>query len=247
MGRTDGHAVEIERRILLLDSPTGELQRLALDLMGSEFGVHYANDIDEAQLMARDAGGKIVAVLFSTATPLERVSSMAQRFGVKPAGLVPVGPKPAKRVVAALAFHGARWQLFDEPSSQAIRFVLSSVLFERDPFELRYHLRVPTSLPARLEIQGRKSDATIRDIGLGGVCLSGGDLGAIGELGSVSFEVDGRPVTLGCRVAWKAGEGSDGVRIGGVQFLEVDPESGEAIDSLRKGFIARQRIEKPGA
>jgi hypothetical protein len=35
------------------------------------------------------------------------------------------------------------------------------------------------------------------------------------------------------------------VRIGGVQFLEVDPESGEAIDSLRKGFIARQRIEKP--
>jgi PilZ domain len=242
--------VEIERRILLLDSPTGELQRLALELMGSEFGVHYANDIDEAQLMARDAGGKIVAVLFSTAIELERVSSMAQRFGVKPAGLVPVGPKPAKRVVAALAFHGARWQLWDEPSSQAIRFVLSSVLFERDPFELRYHLRVPTSLPARLDLQGRKSEATIRDIGLGGVCLSGGDLGEIGELGTVSFDVvsvdaEQRPVTLGCRVAWKVGEGEDAVRIGGVQFLEVDPESGEAIDSLRKGFIARQRIEKP--
>ena len=71
--------MEIERRILLLDSPSGELQHLALDLMGSEFGVHYANDIDEAQLMSRDAGGKITAVLFSTATPLERVSSMAAR------------------------------------------------------------------------------------------------------------------------------------------------------------------------
>ena len=170
---------------------------------------------------------------------------MALRFGVKPAGLVPVGPKPAKRVVAALAFHGVRWHLFDTPSHEAIRFVLSSVLFERDPFELRYHLRVPTSLPAQLEMQGRKSEATIRDVGLGGLCLLGGDLGEIGEVGTVCFEVDGRSVTLGCRVAWKTGAGADAVRIGGVQFLEVDPDSGEAIDSIRKGFIARQRIEKP--
>jgi hypothetical protein len=239
--------VEIERRILILDSPAGELQRLALELMGREFGVHYANDLDEAQLMARDAGGKIVAVLFSMAIELGRVSTMAQRFGVKPSGLVPVGPRPANRVVAALAFHGVRWHLWDDPSNEAIRFVLSSVLFERDPFELRYHLRVPTKLPAHLEIQGRKSEATIRDIGLGGVCLLGGDLGEIGELGKVSFEVDGRAITLDCRVAWKVGEASDAVRVGGVQFLEVDPESGEAIDTIRKGFIARQRIEKPAS
>ena len=239
--------MEIERRILVLDSPAGELQRLSLDLMGREFGVHYANDLDEAQLMARDAGGTIMAVLFSTAVDIGRVSSMAQRFGVKAAGLVPVGPRPANRVVAALAFHGVRWHLWDAPSDEAIRFVLSSVLFERDPFELRYHLRVPTKLPAQLEIQGRKSEATIRDVGLGGVCLLGGDLGEIGEVGTVSFEVDGRAVSLACRVAWKVGEATDAVRVGGVQFLEVDPESGDAIDSIRKGFIARQRIEKPAA
>ena len=239
--------MEIERRILVLDSPAGELQRLSLDLMGREFGVHYANDLDEAQLMARDAGGTIMAVLFSTAVDIGRVSSMAQRFGVKAAGLVPVGLRPANRVVAALAFHGVRWHLWDAPSDEAIRFVLSSVLFERDPFELRYHLRVPTKLPAHLEIQGRKSEATIRDVGLGGVCLLGGDLGEIGEVGTVSFEVDGRAVSLACRVAWKVGEATDAVRVGGVQFLEVDPESGEAIDAIRKGFIARQRIEKPAA
>ncbi|MCB9378104.1 MAG: PilZ domain-containing protein [Holophagales bacterium] len=239
-----GPPVDIDRRILVLDSPAGELQRLALDLMGSEFGVHYANDIDEAQLMARDAGGSIVAVLFSTAIPLERVSTMAARFGVKPAGLVPTGPRPANRVVAALAFHGVRWHLWDDPSDEAIRFVLSSVLFERDPFELRYHLRVPTNLPARLAFADGKSEATIRDIGLGGVCLLGGALGAIGEEGSVCFEVDGRAITLGCRVAWKVGD-AGATCVGGVAFLEVDPEAGEAIDSIRKGFIARQRIEKP--
>ncbi|MBK7951095.1 MAG: PilZ domain-containing protein [Deltaproteobacteria bacterium] len=237
--------MEIERRILILDSPAGELQRLALDLMGSEFGVHYANDLSEAQLMARDAGGKITAVLFSTAIPLERVSAMAARFGVKPSGLVPVGARPANRVIAALAFHGVRWHLWDTPSDAAIRFVLSSVLFERDPFELRYHLRVPTSLPARTLFGERKSEATIRDIGLGGLCLLGADLGEIGDVGSVSFEVEGRPIILDCRVAWKIGDPGP-TSVGGVAFVEVDPESGEAIDSIRKSFIARQRIEKPG-
>jgi len=235
----------MDRRILVLDSPAGELQRLALELMGRDFGVHYANDVDEAQLMARDAGGRIMAVLFSTAMPLERVSSMAQRFGVKPVGLVPVGPKPPNRVVAALAFHGVRWQLWDDPSDEAIRFVLSSVLFERDPLELRYHLRVPTSLPAQLEFQGRKSDATIRDVGLGGLCLLGGELAEIGDEGRVRFEVEGRAINLGCRVAWKVGE-TGPTCVGGVAFLEVDPESGAAIDSIRKSFIARQRVVKPG-
>jgi hypothetical protein len=234
----------MDRRILVLDSPAGELQRLSLDLMESEFGVHYANDVDEAQLMARDAGGTIVAVLFSMAIPLERVSAMAARFGVKASGLVPVGPRPANRVVAALAFHGVRWHLWDDPSDEAIRFVLSSVLFERDPLELRYHLRVPTTLPASLDFGTRKSQATIRDVGLGGVCLLGGELGELGEVGSVCFEVEGRPITLACRVAWKVGE-SGPTCVGGVAFLEVDPESGEAIDSIRKSFIARQRIEKP--
>lgn len=242
----DAPSVEMDRRILVLDSPAGELQRLALQLMGSEFGVHYANDIDEAQLLSRDAGGRIMAVLFSTAMPLERVSSMAARFGIKAAGLVPVGPRPANRVVAALAFHGVRWQLFDSPSDEAIRFVISSVLFERDPLELRYHLRVPTSISARLDFAGCKREATIRDIGLGGVCLLGASLGEIGDQGEIEFEAGGRTVRLGCRVAWKVGEAGP-TSVGGVAFLEVDPEAGEAIDGIRRGFVARQRLEKPAA
>lgn len=236
----------MDRRILVLDTPTGELQRLALELMGNEYGVHYANDVDEAQLLARDAGGRVMAVLFATTMPLERVSTMAQRFGVKPAGLVPVGPKPANRVIAALAFHGVRWQLWGEPSHEAIRFVISSVLFERDPLEIRYHLRVPASIPASLDFSGQKSEASIRDIGLGGVCLLGGELGEVGEEGQVRFEAAGRPVELACRVAWRVGE-SGPTSVGGVAFLEVDPDSGDAIDTIRRSFVARHRVEKPAA
>ena len=43
-----------------------------------------------------------------TASTLQpRVSTMAARFGVKPAGLVPTGERPAKRVVAALGRFGS--------------------------------------------------------------------------------------------------------------------------------------------
>lgn len=51
--QTDVAPVEIERRVLIFDSPNGELQHLALDLIGRDFDVHYANDIDEAQMLAR--------------------------------------------------------------------------------------------------------------------------------------------------------------------------------------------------
>jgi len=121
IGSADVDAVEIDRRILIFDGPGAELQQLALDLIGREFEVHYANDIDEAQMLARETAGRINAVLFSP--------------------------------------------------GESICFVISSVLFEQDPLEIRYHRRVPTNLPARIEIGEAKSDSTIRDISLGGACL----------------------------------------------------------------------------
>ena len=76
--------MEIDRRILIFDGAEGELQQLALELIGREFEVHYANDIDEAQMLAREAKGRINAVLFSASDALPPVRDMAARFGVSP-------------------------------------------------------------------------------------------------------------------------------------------------------------------
>ena len=234
--------MEPERRLLIVDSPDGELQQLAMDLLGRDFEVHYAADVDEAQLLAAECDGRINAVLFTADVDMERVPDLATRFRVAPDALIPFGLRPAERVVKALHHHGVRWQLWDDPPDESIRFVISGVLHDHDPFELRYHLRVPTNLPAKLSKAGRKSDTTIRDIGLGGACLVGGELGNEGFEGELSFEFEGNAVTLPIRTVWSAPATGDGLSIGGVKFLEIEHEAGGVLDALLASVIARHRI-----
>jgi hypothetical protein len=237
--------VEIDRRILIFDGPEGDLQRLALDLIGREFEVHYANDIDEAQILAHESQGRINAVVFSAGAEIERIADMAQRFGVSPAALIPIGPRPADRIVAALLFHGVRWHLWDDPSDESIRFVISRVLFEQDPLEIRYHSRVPTSLAARLEVNGAKCDTSIRDISLGGACLLGGIVGKEGDQGSLVFSCSDEEISLPIRIAWAVDDARDELSVAGVIFLEVTPAAGNVIDRFLESVIARHRIEEP--
>jgi hypothetical protein len=234
--------VEVERRILIFDSPGGELQHLALDLIGREFDVHYANDIDEAQMLAREAKGRINAVLFASSLELERIPDMAKRFGVASAGLISIGPRPPDKVVAALAHHGVRWHLWDDASDESIRFVLSNVLFEQDDLEIRFHRRVPVSHPAQLEVDGTKGDLMIRDLSLGGACLMGDFLGDEGTEGTLHFSVGDDPVDLPISIAWTAGEPGDDLRVAGVTFLEVTLPAGEAIDAMMESFVSKHRI-----
>jgi len=234
--------VEPERRLLIVDTPAGELQQLAMDLLGRDFEVHYAADVDEAQLLAAECDGRINAVLFTADVDMERVPDLARRLRVAPDALIPFGLRPAERVVKALHHHGVRWQLWDDPPDESVRFVISGVLHDHDPFELRYHLRVPTNLAARFEVAGDKSETTIRDIGLGGACLVGGALGEEGNEGELAFEFGGRPVSLPTRTVWSAPAVGDGLAIGGVAFLEVDHEAGEVLDDLLGSVIARHRI-----
>ena len=241
----DVEAVDLDRRILIFDGPEGELQQLALDLIGREFEVHYANDIDEAQMLVRETNGRINAVLFTVSDALPPVGELAERFAVAPAALIPTGARPADPVVAALYTHDVRWHLWDDPPDESIRFVIASVLFEQDPLEIRFHRRIPTRLAARLEINGQKSDTTIRDISLGGACLLGGIVGTRDEEGSLCFTVGENEFNLPIRLAWAVGEADDNSSVAGVTFLEVNPASGEAINGLLEVVMARHRIGKP--
>ncbi len=239
--------VEAERRILIVDTPGGELQQLAMELLGRDFEVHYAADLDEAQLLAAETDGKINAVLFTADAGIERVPDLAARFGVAPDTLIPFGVRPAPRVVKALHHHGVRWHLWDDAADEAIRFVISVVLHDHDPFELRYHVRVPTRIEARYASDGGgKADVTIQDIGLGGACLVGDGFAGDDARGELSLAVDGREITLPTRTVWcvEGAEAASGV--GGVAFLEVDPDAGDAIDSLRRAFLERHRIDPAG-
>jgi hypothetical protein len=242
--QADAVEVEVEHHVLVFDSPDGELQRLALDLIGRDFDVHYANDVDEAQMLARDETGRINAVLFASSIELEHIPDMAKRFGVATSSLVSIGPRPPEEVVAALAHHGVRWHLWDGPSDESIRFVLSNVLFEQDDLEIRFHRRVPVSHPAQLEVDDTKGDLMIRDLSRGGACLMGDFLGVVGTQGTLHFSIDNDPIDLPITIAWAAGEPGDDLRVAGVTFLEVSPSAGAAIDAMMDSFMSKHRITK---
>ncbi len=231
-----------DRRVLIVDSPSGELQQLAMDLLGRNFEVHYASDFDEAYLLARETDGQINAVLFTPDLRTERVPDLAARFGVSTDALIPFGQRPPEPVVRALAHHGVLWQLWDDPPDESIRFVISGVLHDHDPTQLRYHMRVPTKLPATFEFDGRKVTTMIRDVALGGACLVGGPHAAEGCDGRLCFEVGSRSVSLPTRTAWASPDENEALSVAGVRFLEVDAEAGELLDELLRSVVARHRI-----
>jgi hypothetical protein len=243
----DDDDVEYDRRVLIIDGEDGALQQLAIELMGRNFAVHYANDPAEALLLAQEARGQIGAVLFVSSPALGRIPDMARRLSVAPASLIPIGDRPEPREIAAMAFHGVRWHLWDDPSNETIRFVLTSVLSEQDPMELRFDLRVPTRVPASLEIDDLKGEVTIRDLSPGGACLLGQIVGDVGARGRLCFTLGDTPLELPLRVAWRVEGASDDVGVGGIAFTEVDPEAGAALDEHIESVLTRQHVTRPEA
>ena len=150
--------MDYERRILVVDGPKGKLQSLVLELLARDYSIHYANDIGEAQLLAGEERDLIGAVLLSSEIESTEIPDLARRFGIASRCFGARGYRPSNIVIDELQRQGVRWHLWDDPSDQAIRFVLSSVLSERDPFELRFYPRVPLDIPGELRIGNAKAD-----------------------------------------------------------------------------------------
>lgn len=236
--------MDIDRRILIVDAADGRLQQISIDLLSQQISVHYASDIDEALLLAQDVKDKTLAVLFATELDFERVSKLAILLGLDSSALIPAGQRPTEEVVSALAASGVQWHIWDNPQSESLRFVMSSILHDHDPFELRYHLRIPTRLDARVESEGGKFDTSIRDIGLGGACLFGGIVGDEDACGDLFFAVDGEEIQIPIRVVWTSGDESPTTNVTGVSFVDLEPDTGAAIDALRSAFVERYRVKE---
>jgi len=234
--------VDYDRRVLVLDAPDGALQKLALQLMGHGLSLHYVNDVDEAQLLAQQERGHIGAVLLGPCFTAADVQPLQGRLGVAAGSLIATGPRPCAEEEAHLAAEGLRWHLWGDPGDDTIRFVLYTVLSEQDPLEIRFHMRVPTRLPAVFEGECEKGDVEIRDVSLGGACLMGSITGQLEDPGILRFSVGDDALELACRLAWGTGEGGDAVSVVGVSFSELDPDSERVLGTLVQSVVASQRI-----
>lgn len=234
--------MEDERRILIIDGADGELQPLALELLAQERALHYANDLAEAELLAAEESGLLGAVLLSASISLAQPEELARRLGVPAALLVPMGPRPSDRLLKTYYRAGLRWHLFGKPETSSIRFVLSSVLSEQDPFELRFYLRVPANIDGTLFIGDRKGDVRVNDVSLGGACVLGEVVGEEGESGVLDFVIGELDLSLPVRIAWSVEGPGDGVKVAGLAFTEIVPAAGDAIDGFINSVISPYRI-----
>jgi hypothetical protein len=239
--------MDYERRILVVDGPNGMLQSLVLELLERDYSIHYANDIDEAQLLAGEERDLIGAVLLSSEIESTEIPDLARRFGIASSCFVAMGDRPSNIVIDELQRRGVRWHLWDDPSDQAIRFVLSSVLSERDPFELRFYPRVPLDMPGELRIGNAKADVRLHDVSLGGACIVGNSSASEGETGRLMFEIADGQIDLPIHVAWSTPDTGDGAQVSGIIFVEVDVETGNSIDALVDGIVGQHRISKSRA
>jgi hypothetical protein len=239
--------MDYERRILVVDGPKGQLQTLVLELLDRDYSIHYANDIDEAQLLAAEERNLIGAVLLSPEIEATEIPTLARRFGISSTCFVPMGKRPQNAAIEELERQGVRWHLWGEPDDQAIRFVLSSVLSERDPFELRFYPRVPLDMKGELRIGNANADVHLHDISLGGACIVGKTATTEGDTGRLKFDIGPNGIDLPIHVAWSTADTGDGTQVSGITFVEVDVEAGDAIDSLVDGVVGQHRVSKTRA
>lgn len=183
--------------VLVLDSEKCALGEAALSLVRSGIHTLYANDLDEATLMATQEGERLRGVMMSSNTTLRRIDAslevLAPYCNVEAASVVLVGPRPADDMVAAFRERGLRWFLWEPHDAAELRFLATLAIYEGSDVDVRIEPRVPTALRGSITLAGRTRPVRVLDLNTGGAFV----------------EVDGPPSPgrhLGLEIALPAGE-----------------------------------------
>ncbi len=164
------------RYALILDHADGHLGGAAMRLLEIGVDVLYANDVDEASLMARQEAETLGAVLVPAASSLGFVDRVIQQIcthlDAGPQGLVLLGRDPGERTRSELRSRGVRWGLWDVENERGLRFVMTAAMSTGHEADPRKDIRVPTDLEAIACMGRHRKEARVHDISVGGVYLA---------------------------------------------------------------------------
>jgi hypothetical protein len=161
--------------LLVLDGEKCALGEVALALVRMGVQALYANDLDEASLLARQEGERIRGALApSSLSPqqvLEIFEAIGPHTGVRPSSLVLVGPRPPDESVEALRAAGLRWCVWEPHEPAELRFLATLAVWEGSDSNLRLEPRVPTSLRASVTLAGKTRPVRVTDLATSGAFL----------------------------------------------------------------------------
>jgi DNA-binding response OmpR family regulator len=235
--------------VLVLDSEKCALGEAALQLVRA--GVHtlYANDLDEAALLARQERGRVRGVLlsaaFSPAQVDEVLETIAPHTRVQAASLVLVGAAPADETVEALRERGVNWCLREPYDGAELRFLATLAIWEGSDADLRIEPRVPTALRGSVTVGGKTRPVRVADLTTGGAFLELDSPPTPGRNLGLTIELPEQEVQIVAYVRWaRAATAGPPERAAGagVEFKPPRPADAAALRTQMAVGLSRYRL-----
>jgi hypothetical protein len=212
--------------------------------------VLYANDADEAALLARQESDRLGAVLIPTSFDPEEVARLLARVCSQLAAgarsLVLVGLEPDPALVEDLRAKGVRWCLWEPYHERELRFVMAAAMSSNHGDDPRKDLRVPTAISTAVFMGRHRKDVTVHDLSISGAYLAAPDPFLEGSVISVDIplaggSVVGKAEVVNAKTANKPGRPDvpDGM---GVVFTALALESGPTLQSFLRDWIRRFQL-----
>jgi hypothetical protein len=241
---------DYERFALVLDSASAELGRAALRLLELGIDVLYANDLDEAELLARQESERLGAVLIPATSGLDRVEALLSRVCSQLAagarGLVLVGLEPEPEFVEVLRAKGVTWRLWEPFEERELRFVMTAAMATEHGGERRKNPRIPSEIATTVFMGRHRKDVTVHDLSATGAYLAATNPFLEGS--RLSFEIPlpdglvaGKAEVTNAKTADRPGRADlpEGM---GIAFTQLTPGSRETLEAFLQGWIQRFRL-----
>lgn len=236
--------------LLVLDSEKCTLGEAALQLVRGGVEALYANDLDEASLLARQEGERLRGALAPSsglpAQAAEILDVLAPHTRIRPASLVLVGPRPPDDAVTALRAAGLRWCLWEPYEPAELRFLAALAVWEGSDSNLRIEPRVPTALRASVTLSGRIRPIRVLDLTTAGAFLELDAPPAPGRQLGLEIALPNGPIQIVAHVRWvraaAAARAPDQPAGAGVEFSPPRPAEAEALRAQMIAGMARYEL-----
>jgi hypothetical protein len=157
---------------MVLDTGDSVLGRAAMRLLELGIDVVYANDIDEAELLARQESGRLGAVLIPGAfehADIERLKKrVCSQLEVGIRGVIVTGDPPDAETRERLRDQGVRWGVWHPYEMRELRFVMAAAMSKGHAGERRKSPRIPTDMPTTVFMGRHRKDVTLHDLSMTG-------------------------------------------------------------------------------
>jgi Tfp pilus assembly protein PilZ len=235
--------------VLVLDSEKCALGEAALSLVRSGIHTLYANDLDEAALMARQEGERLRGVVMAADSSPARIDAALEVLGphsnVQAASIVLLGSRPNEESLAALQERGIRWFLWEPHDATELRFLATLAIYEGSDVDVRIEPRVPTALRGSITLGGQTRPVRILDLTTGGAFIEVDKPPSPGRHIGLEIALPDGPIQIVTYVRWvrvKPITGPDRPAGAGLEFKNPRPEDAAALRAQMDAGLARYQL-----